>query len=69
MIHRLDEEGHRSLPILGEIAKRFEHVRRRAFELFEKRRCEVGHALEDWLKAEHELLGWPVAEMSEHADG
>ena len=68
-IHRVDEKGHRDLPILGEIAKRFEHVRQRAFELFEKRRCEAGHALEDWLKAEHELLGWPVAEMSEHADG
>jgi HSP20 family molecular chaperone IbpA len=68
-IHRVDEQGHRTLPILGEIAKRFKDVERRAFELFENRRCEVGHALEDWLKAEHEVLGWPVAEMSEHADG
>jgi HSP20 family molecular chaperone IbpA len=68
-IHRVDEQDHRSLPILGEIAKRFEDIRQRAFELFEKRRCEAGHALEDWLKAEHEVLGWPVAEMSEHTDG
>jgi HSP20 family molecular chaperone IbpA len=68
-LHRVDEQGHRSLPILGEIAKRFEDVQRRAYELFEKRRCEAGHALEDWLKAEHELFGWPVAEMSEHEDG
>jgi HSP20 family molecular chaperone IbpA len=65
----VDEQGHRPLPILAEISKRFEEVQRRAFELFEKRRCEAGHALEDWLKAEHELFGWPVAEMSEHADG
>ena len=68
-IHRVDEQRHRSSPILGEIAKRFKDVERRAFELFEKRRCEAGHALDDWLKAEHELVGWPVAEMSEHADG
>jgi HSP20 family molecular chaperone IbpA len=68
-IHRVDEQDHRPLPILGEIAKRVEGVQRRAFELFEKRRCEAGHALEDWLKAEHELFSWPFAEMSEHADG
>lgn len=68
-IHRVDEQGHRSLPILGEIAKRFENVRQRAFELFEKRCCEAGHALEDRLKAEHEVLGRPLAEMSEHTDG
>jgi HSP20 family molecular chaperone IbpA len=68
-IHRVGEQDHGTLPILGEIAKRFKDVERRAFELFEKRRCEAGHALEDWLKAEHELFGWPVAEMSEHADG
>jgi HSP20 family molecular chaperone IbpA len=68
-IHRVDEQDRRSLPILGEITKRFKDVERRAFELFEKRRGEAGHALEDWLKAEHELFGWPVAEMSEHADG
>jgi HSP20 family protein len=68
-IRRVDEQSHRTLPILGEIAKRFKDVERRAFELFEKRRCEAGHALDDWLKAEHELFGWPLAEMSEHADG
>jgi HSP20 family molecular chaperone IbpA len=68
-IHRVDEQGRRALPVLGEIAKRLEGVQRRAFELFEKRRCEAGHAFEDWLKAEHEVLGWPVAEMSEHPDG
>ena len=65
----MDEQGGRSLPILGEIARRFENVRQRAFELFEKRCCEAGHALEDCLKAEREVLGWPLAEMSEHADG
>lgn len=52
-IHRVDEQQHPPSPLLGEIAKRVEDVRRRAFELFEKRRCEFGHALDDWLNAEH----------------
>jgi HSP20 family protein len=51
--------------IAGEIAKRFQDIERRAFELFERRGREHGHELEDWLKAEHELLGWPAAELSE----
>lgn len=53
------------LPIFDEIAKRFEDVRHRAFELFEHRGCEVGRGLEDWLKAEREILGSPPAELAE----
>jgi len=55
----------KTLPVFEEIAKRFEAIRRRAFDLFEKRGGELGHELEDWLKAEHELMGWPAAELSE----
>jgi HSP20 family protein len=54
-----------TLPIFAELAKRFQAIERRAFDLFEKRGRELGHELEDWLKAEHELLGWPAAELSE----
>lgn len=53
------------LPIFDEIAKRFEDVRHRAFELFENRGCEIGRGLEDWLKAEREILGSPAAELAE----
>jgi HSP20 family protein len=52
------------LPVFGEIAKRFEAIERRAFDLFEKRGRELGHEMEDWLNAEHEL-GFPAAELSE----
>jgi len=55
----------KTLPIFEKIAQRFETVRRRAFELFEQRGREPGHDVEDWLKAEHELLGWPAAEFAE----
>jgi len=53
------------LPVFKDIEKQFEDVRRKAFELFEKRGREFGHELEDWLKAEHEVLGWPAAELTE----
>jgi HSP20 family protein len=59
-----DTEKH-ALPVFGELAKRFEATQRRAFDLFEKRGRELGHELDDWLKAEHEFLGWPAAELSE----
>jgi HSP20 family protein len=58
-------DGEKTLPIFDEIAKRFEAVRRRAFDLFEKRGRQLGHELEDWFRAERELLGWPAAELSE----
>lgn len=54
-----------SPPIFEDLAKRFDAIERRAFDLFEKRGRVAGHELEDWLKAEHELIGWPAAELSE----
>lgn len=53
------------LPVFDEIAKRFDAVRNRAFELFETRGCEIGNGLDDWLKAEREILGSPIAELAE----
>jgi HSP20 family molecular chaperone IbpA len=60
-----DAAGKKMLPIFEEIEKRCDAVQRRAFELFEKRGRELGHEVEDWLKAEHELMGWPAAELVE----
>ena len=31
-------------------------IARRAYELFEKRGREIGYDLDDWLRAEHELI-------------
>jgi HSP20 family molecular chaperone IbpA len=64
-IKKANDANKRTLPIFGEIAKRFDAVRARAFDLFEKRGYELGHDQEDWLKAERELLGWPEAELAE----
>ena len=64
-INKVSDASKAPVPVFEEIAKRIEGVRQRAFDLFEKRGSELGHDLEDWLKAEHELLGWPAAELAE----
>ena len=64
-ITKINDTQKQTLPIFEEIGKRFEAIQRRAFELFEKRGRDLGHDLDDWLKAEHELLGWPAAELKE----
>jgi HSP20 family protein len=54
--------------IFTELGKRLGDVRRRAFELFEKRGSSAGNDLDDWLSAEHEVLGWPKAQLAEGKD-
>lgn len=58
-------EEEKRLPLFEEIERRFEAVKRRAFELFEGRGREHGHHMEDWLQAEQEIMGWPAAELVE----
>lgn len=41
---------------LEDFARNTEAIAHRAFELFEKRGYKFGHELEDWFKAERELL-------------
>ncbi len=60
-----DSEGERTLPVFREISDRMEAVRQKAFELFEGRGGERGHELEDWIAAEHAVMGWPAAELKD----
>src|SRR5690348_3087961 len=64
-IQKIKSEAEEAAPVFDELARRFEGVRRRAFDLFEQRGRELGHAFDDWVKAEHEILGWPAAELKE----
>lgn len=64
-IQKVEDQSERSLPVFAEVAKRLQDVKCRAFELFERRRSELGNALADWLRAEREVFGWSAAEMSE----
>jgi len=65
-VNKVNDASKAALPIFEEIAKRFEAVRQRAFDLFEKRGGELGHDREDWLKAEREIF-CPAAELAEKA--
>jgi len=60
-----DADGERTLPVFQELADRLDAVRERAFALFSRRGGQPGHELEDWVTAEREVLGWPVAELKE----
>jgi len=64
-VQKVENKSAKQLPLFQEIEKQLGEVRRRAFGLFERRGRELGHALEDWLRAEHEVMGWPVAELTE----
>lgn len=55
----------KTLPVFNEVAKRMDQVRQRAFDMFTERGGEFGHEMEDWLAAEHDVLGWPAAELKE----
>lgn len=52
-------------PIFDEIQKRLQEVQHRAFNLFERRQSEIDRGLEDWLRAEREILGSTAAELAE----
>jgi HSP20 family protein len=64
-VQKVNGPAKERLPIFEELGKRFEEVRRRAFELFEKRGKEIGREFEDWLTAEREVLGATNAELAE----
>jgi len=64
-VERIPEAAKHPLPLFQELEKRFEQVRKRAFELFETRGREPGHDFDDWVRAEHEVVGWPAAELAE----
>ena len=64
-VQKVENETLKTLPVFEETEKRIQEVRGRAFELFERRGCEFGRELEDWLKAEREVFRWPAAEMTE----
>ena len=51
--------------VFTEVERMFEQVRNRAFTLFRDRGYEPGSALEDWLRAEREVLNMPAAELVE----
>jgi len=68
-ITKVDDQKKKELPVFEEIERRFKEVERRAFELFEGRGRQSGADLDDWLRAEREIMGWPAAELTKKDDG
>lgn len=58
-------EARVDLPAYEGFRRRMVEVRQRAFERFERRGALPGYELDDWIAAEHEVLGWPAAELRE----
>jgi HSP20 family molecular chaperone IbpA len=58
--------GKEKPPVVAELEKTIEKVQQRAFRLFEQRGELPGLEWEDWLRAEHEVLGSASAELLEN---
>lgn len=63
-VRKVSKAEDRSLPVFAEVDRLSQEIGRRARELFETRGFGEGHALDDWLQAEHEIC-WPAAELVE----
>ncbi len=58
-------DTHPALPAFTELSRLMREVERRAFSRFQGRGRRAGSSQEDWTAAEHEVLGWPAAELCE----
>ena len=64
-IEKVDDKKLGTAPIFQEIEALYERIRRRAFEVFEGHNGGDGSAMEDWLKAERDLLRTCESELVE----
>jgi HSP20 family protein len=63
-IQKVTRPEDRTLPIFRETEELLRRIRERAYGVFSGRGFGVGHALDDWLTAEHELC-WVAGELTE----
>jgi len=66
-IHRVHEVEESGAPLFNEIQKIWDLVQQRAFDLFQRRGAIPGADLDDWFRAEREVLGVPRSELTESA--
>jgi HSP20 family protein len=62
-VRRIDPAEAKSVLMMREIETLIDHVRQRAFELFEQRGGAFGQQLDDWLNAEAQFLAAAPAEL------
>jgi HSP20 family protein len=63
-VQKIPVADDRTLPIFAEFDKLADRIRLEAYNLFARRGSGDGHALDDWLAAEHEVC-WPSAELTD----
>lgn len=68
LIRKLDPAEPEALSMLETMDSLFGAIRDRAFDLFQERGKATGRELDDWLRAERELLRVPPAELVEEAN-
>ena len=64
-VQKLEAIKTAATPVLEEVRATFDQIRKRAFELFERRGGAPGFDVEDWVRAEQELFWVPQAELAE----
>jgi HSP20 family molecular chaperone IbpA len=67
-VKKVNEHDKGELPVFEDLAKRFDEIRHRAFQLFEERGRVWGNELEDWLKAERDTVGPSLAEFTDQGE-
>ena len=63
-VKKVSDAKQRTEPVFAMADAMLQSIRTRAYELFSQRGFDHGFALEDWLRAEHEI-SWPAAELVE----
>ncbi|HEY3453847.1 MAG TPA: Hsp20 family protein [Bryobacteraceae bacterium] len=64
-VTKVKKNGEDHLPLLGEMKSLAQRIRQRAYDLFQCRRETEASALDDWLKAERELIWAPESDLVE----
>jgi HSP20 family protein len=65
MVERIRDTEQTNAPIFRELQKVLDETQRRAFSLFQERGATPGADLDDWLRAEREIVWSPQAELVE----
>ncbi|MFZ0338928.1 MAG: Hsp20 family protein [Terracidiphilus sp.] len=67
-VRKVEDNRSALAPMLEGIKATYDKIRKRAFELFERRGGTPGFDVEDWIQAEHDLFWVPQAELTETDD-
>ncbi len=65
MVQKAKNEEERIASAMEDPRDTFEMIRKKAFEMFERRGGNPGQELDDWLRAERDLFWVPPAELAE----